>query len=162
MITPALSVLSAVEGLKLVTRSCRDYIVPISVAILVAALRRAIARHGGGVEFFGPITALWFLVLAVAGIAIFPMTTASSPRSTPITPFSSCYTQGLYGVVVLGAVFLTVTGAEALYADLGHFGRKPIRRAWFALVFPALTLNYLGQGALVLRQSRRRCPIRST
>ncbi|WP_414709273.1 potassium transporter Kup [Rhizobium sp.] len=152
MITPALSVLSAVEGLKLVTPTLSDYIVPISVAIL--ALLFAIQSHGTGAvaRFFGPITALWFIVMGVAGIMHISDDFGILAALNPWYAVNFLMNEGFLGVVVLGAVFLTVTGAEALYADLGHFGRRPIQWAWFVLVFPSLTLNYLGQGALVLRE----------
>ncbi|SCB24273.1 KUP system potassium uptake protein [Rhizobium miluonense] len=152
MITPALSVLSAVEGLKLVTPQLSDYIVPISVAIM--ALLFAIQSHGTGAvaRFFGPITALWFIVMGVAGIMHISDDYSILAALNPWYAVSFLLREGFLGVVVLGAVFLTVTGAEALYADLGHFGRRPIQWAWFVLVFPSLTLNYFGQGALVLRQ----------
>jgi KUP system potassium uptake protein len=152
MITPALSVLSAVEGLKLVTPELSDYIVPISVAIL--ALLFAIQSHGTGAvaRFFGPITALWFLVMGLAGLMHIADDWSILAAFNPWYAVNFLLHEGFFGIVVLGAVFLTVTGAEALYADLGHFGRRPIQWAWFAIVFPSLTLNYLGQGALVLRE----------
>ncbi|CAN7190199.1 potassium transporter Kup [Rhizobium rhizogenes] len=152
MITPALSVLSAVEGLKLVTPTLSDYIVPISVAIL--ALLFAIQSHGTGAvaRFFGPITVIWFLVMGIAGIMHISDDFGILAALNPWYAVNFLMNEGFLGVVVLGAVFLTVTGAEALYADLGHFGRRPIQWAWFVLVFPSLTLNYLGQGALVLRE----------
>lgn len=151
MITPALSVLSAVEGLKLVTPQLSDYIVPISVAIL--ALLFVIQSHGTGAvaRFFGPITAVWFIVMGLAGIMHISDDYSILAALNPWYAVSFLLHEGFLGVVVLGAVFLTVTGAEALYADLGHFGRRPIQWAWFVLVFPSLTLNYFGQGALVLR-----------
>ncbi|NLS00317.1 potassium transporter Kup [Rhizobium sp. P38BS-XIX] len=151
MITPALSVLSAVEGLKLVTPSLSDYIVPISVAIM--ALLFAIQSHGTGAvaRFFGPITALWFIIMGLAGIMHISDDYSILAALNPWYAVSFLLREGFLGVVVLGAVFLTVTGAEALYADLGHFGRRPIQWAWFVLVFPSLALNYFGQGALVLR-----------
>ena len=151
MITPALSVLSAVEGLKLVTPQLSDYIVPISVAIL--ALLFAIQSHGTGAvaRFFGPITALWFMVMGLAGVLHIADDWTILAAFNPWYAINFLLHEGFFGIVVLGAVFLTVTGAEALYADLGHFGRRPIQWAWFALVFPSLTLNYFGQGALVLR-----------
>lgn len=150
MITPALSVLSAVEGLKLVTPQLTEYIVPISVVIM--ALLFVVQSHGTGAvaRFFGPITALWFIVMAAAGIAHISDDFGILAAFNPWYALTFLLREGFYGVVVLGAVFLTVTGAEALYADLGHFGRRPIQWAWFVLVFPALTLNYLGQGALIL------------
>ncbi|AYG58258.1 potassium transporter Kup [Rhizobium jaguaris] len=151
MITPALSVLSAVEGLKLVTPSLSEYIVPISVAIM--ALLFAIQSHGTGAvaRFFGPVMALWFIVMGLAGVMHISDDFSILAALNPYYAVSFLLREGFLGVVVLGAVFLTVTGAEALYADLGHFGRRPIQWAWFVLVFPSLALNYLGQGALVLR-----------
>jgi KUP system potassium uptake protein len=152
MITPALSVLSAVEGLKLVTPQLSSYVVPISVAIL--ALLFAIQSHGTGAvaRYFGPITALWFIVIGLAGLLHIRDDYGILVAFNPWYAVNFLMHEGFFGVVVLGAVFLTVTGAEALYADLGHFGRRPIQWAWFALVFPSLTLNYLGQGAMVLRE----------
>lgn len=151
MITPALSVLSAVEGLKLVTPAMDDFIIPISVCILIGLF--AIQSHGTGVvaKFFGPITAVWFLVMGLAGLVHIADDFGILFAFNPWHAVEFLANEGFYGIVVLGAVFLTITGAEALYADLGHFGRRPIQWAWFCLVFPALTLNYLGQGALVLK-----------
>lgn len=150
MITPALSVLSAVEGAKLVTPTLADYVVPISVVILVAMF--AVQSWGTAAvsKFFGPITAIWFIVMGLAGLNHISDDLGILAAFNPYYAVMFMYNEGYLGLVVLGAVFLTVTGAEALYADLGHFGRRPIQWAWFCLVFPALTLNYLGQGALVL------------
>ncbi|MQW72412.1 potassium transporter Kup, partial [Sinorhizobium medicae] len=150
MITPALSVLSAVEGLKLVTPAFHDYVLPISVGIMV--LLFAVQSRGTGAVsiFFGPITLIWFLVLGAAGVAHIGDDLAILAAFNPVNAVTFLWNAGFVGFIVLGAVFLTVTGAEALYADLGHFGRGPIQAAWFAVVFPALALNYLGQGALVL------------
>ncbi|WP_422387326.1 potassium transporter Kup [Agrobacterium vaccinii] len=151
MITPALSVLSAVEGLKLVTPQMDEFIIPISVFILVGLF--AIQSHGTEVvaKFFGPITAVWFLVMGLTGLMHISDDYSILFAFNPVHAVEFLLAEGFYGIVVLGAVFLTITGAEALYADLGHFGRRPIQWAWFVLVFPALTLNYLGQGALVLK-----------
>ncbi|AYM04589.1 MULTISPECIES: potassium transporter Kup [Agrobacterium] len=151
MITPALSVLSAVEGLKLVTPEMDEFIIPISVGILIGLF--AIQSHGTGTvaKFFGPITAVWFIVMGLAGLIHIADDFSILFAFNPWHAVEFLANEGFYGIVVLGAVFLTITGAEALYADLGHFGRRPIQWAWFCLVFPALTLNYLGQGALVLK-----------
>jgi KUP system potassium uptake protein len=151
MITPALSVLSAVEGLKFVTPALNPYVVPISVVILI--LLFAVQSRGTGAvsAFFGPITAFWFLTLG--GIGVYHIFDDLSIFAA-FNPYYGVWfltNSGLVGFIVLGSVFLAVTGAEALYADLGHFGRAPIRLAWFGLIFPALTLNYLGQGAYVLQ-----------
>ncbi|MCA1440287.1 potassium transporter Kup [Ensifer sp. IC4062] len=150
MITPALSVFSAVEGLKLVTPALHDYVLPISVVIIV--LLFAVQSRGTAAVsiFFGPITLIWFLVMAAAGVAHIGDDLAILSAFNPLNAVAFLWNAGFLGFIVLGAIFLTVTGAEALYADLGHFGRGPIQAAWFAVVFPALALNYLGQGALVL------------
>jgi KUP system potassium uptake protein len=150
VITPALSVLSAVEGLKIATPAFEHSIVPLTVAVLVALF--AVQSRGTGrvAAFFGPIMMLWFVAIALPG-AVY---TIGNPdvllAFNPIYAVSFLAGHGVIGLVTLGAVFLAVTGAEALYADLGHFGRRPIQTAWLGLVLPALALNYLGQGALVL------------
>ena len=150
MITPAITVLGAVEGLKVVTPLFDPYVVPIAVAILVGVF--AIQRHGTHSvgRLFGPIMVVWFVAIAVLGVASMlrepVVLTAIDPRHA-ITFFRQ---HGWHGFAVLGAVFLVVTGGEALYADMGHFGKRPIRYAWFTLVLPALLLNYFGQGALLL------------
>ena len=151
IIAPALSVLSAVEGLKLVTPALSDYVVPISVVILLMLF--AVQSRGTAAvsKFFGPIMAIWFLVLAVVGVSHIADDYGILAAFNPYYAVYFLLHAGFVGFVVLGAVFLTVTGAEALYADLGHFGRRPIQWAWICFVFPALALNYLGQGALVLK-----------
>ncbi|WP_275789256.1 potassium transporter Kup [Pararhizobium gei] len=151
IIAPALSVLSAVEGLKLVTPELSPYVVPISVVILLALF--AVQSRGTEAvsKFFGPVMATWFIVLAVAGASHIRDDFGILAAFNPYYAVYFLFHAGYVGIVVLGAVFLTVTGAEALYADLGHFGRRPIQWAWICLVFPALALNYLGQGALVLK-----------
>jgi KUP system potassium uptake protein len=150
MITPAISVLSAVEGMGLILPSLTAWVMPATLVILVVLF--AVQSRGTAVisAAFGPITLVWFLVLAVLGvwhIAAAPQVLAAFNPLWAITFLADH--MGI-AFVVMGAVFLAVTGAEALYADLGHFGRKPIVAAWIVLVFPALVLNYLGQGALVL------------
>jgi KUP system potassium uptake protein len=150
MITPALSVLSAVEGLKLVTPTLADYVVPISVVIMVMLFAVQSLGTAAVSKFFGPVTAVWFLVMGLGGIEHISDDLGIFSAFNPWYAVLFMVNEGYVGLVVLGAVFLTVTGAEALYADLGHFGRRPIQWAWFCLVFPALTLNYLGQGAFVL------------
>jgi KUP system potassium uptake protein len=152
MITPAITVLGAIEGLKVATPLFDPYVVPVAVVILIAVF--AIQRHGTHRvgRFFGPIMVAWFIAIAVLGIAEMirqpVVLTAVDPRHA-VTFFLE---HGWHGFAVLGAVFLVVTGGEALYADMGHFGKRPIRYAWFCLVLPALLLNYFGQGALLLRQ----------
>jgi KUP system potassium uptake protein len=151
LITPAISVLSAVEGLKLVTPVFEPYVVPITVAILLGLF--AVQRHGTGrvAAWFGPITASWFLVMAGLGLVHISDDLGIFAAFSPHHAFIFVSSHGGIGFVVLGSVFLAVTGTEALYADMGHFGRAPIQTAWIGLVFPALALNYLGQGAFVLK-----------
>lgn len=150
IITPAISVLSAVEGLKLVTPAFDPYVVPLSLAILITLF--AVQRFGTAsvASFFGPITAFWFLVMAVGGLMHIRDDFSILGAINPVHGLSFLLNHGAAGLLALGAVFLSVTGAEALYADLGHFGRAPIRTAWIGLVLPALALNYLGQGAMLL------------
>jgi KUP system potassium uptake protein len=150
LITPALSVLSAVEGLKVVTPAFEPYVLPITIALLVAVF--AVQSRGTGkvAVLFGPITILWFLAMAVTGALHIADDPGVLAAINPIYAITFVASHGTVGLVTLGAVFLVVTGSEALYADLGHFGRKPIQTAWFVLVLPALLINYFGQGALVL------------
>jgi KUP system potassium uptake protein len=150
MITPALSVMSALEGMKLVTPAFSDYVLPMSAAIMVGLFMVQSKGTEAVAKFFGPITVVWFLAMAWGGLIHIGDDLAILEALNPINALWFITHAGWAGLIVLGAVFLTVTGAEALYADLGHFGRKPISWAWFILVFPALALNYLGQGALVL------------
>ncbi|MFO1141523.1 MAG: potassium transporter Kup [Amaricoccus sp.] len=149
-ITPAISVFSAVEGLELITPTLQPYVLPITVLILVGlfwAQAGGTARIAAG---FGPITLLWFVVLAVLGLRHAGDSPEIFTALLPTAAIGFLVEHGAGSFPVMGSVFLAVTGAEALYADMGHFGRGPIRFAWIALVFPALGLNYLGQGALVL------------
>jgi len=150
MITPALSVLSAIEGLKIATPAFEPYVVPLTALILVVLF--AFQSHGTArvATFFGPVMLVWFAAIAVAGVWHVVQNPAVLWAFNPAYGIEFLATHGIIGLVTLGAVFLVVTGAEALYADLGHFGRAPIRTAWLTIVLPALTLNYLGQGALVL------------
>ena len=151
MITPAISVLSAVEGIEVVEPSLHSLIVPIALAILTALF--AIQRFGTGAvgRWFGPIMALWFTLLAVAGLHEVVKEPGILRAISPTYAVSFMFEHGHVAFIALGSVVLTVTGAEALYADMGHFGRHPIRLSWFSAVFPALILNYMGQGALILR-----------
>ncbi|MFL6951451.1 MAG: potassium transporter Kup [Xanthobacteraceae bacterium] len=150
LITPALSVLSAVEGLKVATPAFDPYIVPLTVVILFALF--AVQSRGTArvAAFFGPITLVWFIAIAIAGIGHIAQNPAVLFAFNPAHGVRFLATNGVIGLATLGAVFLVVTGSEALYADLGHFGRGAIRTAWLAVALPALTVNYLGQGALVL------------
>jgi KUP system potassium uptake protein len=150
MITPAISVLSAVEGLKLATPAFEHYVMPLTVVILVALF--AVQRRGTArvAAFFGPIMVAWFIAIALAGLLHLRDDPGVFAAINPAYAIEFVSTHGKIGLVTLGAVFLVVTGGEALYADLGHFGRKPIQMAWLGLVLPALLINYFGQGALVL------------
>lgn len=155
IITPAMSVLSAVEGLKLATPALGPYVLPISLAILIGLF--AVQSHGTArvATFFGPVTALWFTVMGLGGLSHLADDPSILGALNPAHGIGFVLSHGTAGLLALGAVFLAVTGAEALYADMGHFGRKPIRAAWFGLVLPALALNYLGQGAMLLAHPER-------
>jgi len=152
MITPALSVLSAVEGLEVVAPALARYVVPLSVLILFALFLVQSNGTARVASFFGPITLVWFFALAAAGLYHVALNPSVLAAFNPLHGVSFLLSHGYIGLLTLGAVFLVVTGAEALYADLGHFGRGPIRTAWLTVCLPALTLNYLGQGALLLAQ----------
>ncbi len=150
LITPAISVLSAVEGLEVSTPALEAYVVPLTILILIslfAVQSRGTARVAA---FFGPVMAIWFIAIAVAGVSHIADEPSVLAAVNPWHAVAFVGSHGYIGLVTLGAVFLAVTGAEALYADLGHFGRKPIQTAWLWFVFPSLAINYLGQGALVL------------
>jgi len=152
MITPAISVLGAIEGLEVATPLFQPYVVPITVAILVALfLIQSYGTHRVG-GLFGPIMVIWFITLAGLGVVWIVQMPAVLSAFDPRHAVAFFADNGFHGFAVLGAVFLVVTGGEALYADMGHFGRYPIRLAWYGLVLPALILNYLGQGALLLLQ----------
>jgi KUP system potassium uptake protein len=150
VITPAISVLSAVEGLTLVTPAFEHYVAPLTIAILLvlfAGQSRGTARVA---SLFAPVMVVWFIAIAVAGVFHIHDDPGVLAAINPAYALTFLYGHGHIGLVTLGLVFLVVTGAEALYADLGHFGRQSIRTAWFGLVLPALVLNYFGQGAKVL------------
>src|SRR4030088_1584428 len=147
MITPAISVLSAVEGLKLAAPALEHYVVPLTVFILVVLFS---VQRGGTARVasaFGPVMIVWFATLAVMGLVHISDDPSVLAAINPWYGIHFLLSNGTIGMVTLGAVFLAVTGGEALYADLGHFGRKPIQTAWFYLVLPALLINYFGQGA---------------
>jgi KUP system potassium uptake protein len=150
MITPALSVLSAVEGVEVITPAFERFVVPLSVLILFALF--AVQSRGTArvAAFFGPITLVWFVVLAIGGAWHIAQNLTVLAAFNPLHGVTFLLSHGYIGLLTLGAVFLVVTGAEALYADLGHFGRGPIKMAWLTVCLPALTLNYLGQGALLI------------
>jgi KUP system potassium uptake protein len=149
-ITPAISVLSALEGLNMAMPTFQPYVVPMAVAILLALFAiqsQGTARIG---RAFGPVMFVWFLAMALMGISGIVQHPAVLAALNPWYGLTYLFSRGVSGFLVLGGVFLCVTGAEALYADMGHFGRGPIQLSWFAIVFPSLILNYAGQAALVL------------
>ena len=150
VITPAISVLSAIEGLEVATPAFKPYVVPITLAVLTVLY--AVQRFGTGAmgRWFGPFTVFWFVVIGFWGVWWIVRAPQVLLALNPWHALSFGIGHGHVTLLVLGAVFLAVTGAEALYADMGHFGKKPIQIAWFVLVFPALVLNYFGQGALML------------
>ena len=150
MLTPALSVLSAVEGLKVAAPALEAYVVPLAALILVGLFAVQSKGTSRVAAFFGPITLVWFIALAIAGLWHISQNLNVLQAFSPLHGLSFLASHGLIGFLTLGAVFLAVTGAEALYADLGHFGKEPIQTAWLTVALPALTLNYLGQGALLL------------
>ena len=150
LITPAISVLGAMEGLKLVTPALEPYVVPFSVAILIGLF--VVQRFGTGIvgRFFGPVIVLWFAMLGVTGVMHIAQQPAILAALNPLHAWAFLADRGWQLFAAVGAIVLALTGAEALYADMGHFGRKPIQIAWNALVLPGLALNYLGQGALLI------------
>ncbi|MCH4244978.1 potassium transporter Kup [Acinetobacter gerneri] len=151
IITPAISVLSAIEGLSIATPMFNKWIMPLAIGILTALF--LIQRHGTGTmgKFFGPITLTWFISIGLIGIHSISQTPYVLTMISPHWAINFIFHQPLVAFFTMGAVILTVTGGEALYADMGHFGRLPIRMAWFFIVLPCLVLNYAGQGALLLR-----------
>ena len=154
MITPAISVLSAVEGLEVATPAFKPYVIAITLFVLAALFviqKRGTASVGA---LFGPIMVVWFVVLAVLGVIAIAQVPHVLAALDPAYAFGFLAVHGTLGFLSLGAVVLAVTGAEALYADMGHFGRNPVRVAWFSLVLPALALNYFGQGALLIRDPK--------
>jgi KUP system potassium uptake protein len=156
MITPAISVLSAVEGLGVATHVFEPFVVPITVTILVGLFLVQRRGTGGIGAIFGPIMIVWFLTIVALGVPHIIRNPSVLAAVNPLHGITFLRREGLGSLGTLGAVFLSVTGAEALYADMGHFGRKPIRIAWFSLVLPALVVNYMGQGALLLASPEAR------
>ncbi|MGU7770795.1 potassium transporter Kup [Burkholderia sp. MR1-5-21] len=150
VITPAISVLSAVEGLEVVAPVLKTYVIPVTLAALIALF--IMQKHGtsGIGAVFGPVMVAWFVVIGIAGLANIADAPAILAALDPLRGLGFCLHHRWLAFVALGAVVLSLTGAEALYADMGHFGKRPIRATWFGVVFPALALNYLGQGALLL------------
>jgi KUP system potassium uptake protein len=156
MITPAISVLSAVEGLDVATQVFEPFVVPITVVILIALFFAQRRGTGGIGAIFGPIMIVWFFTLLALGLPHIVRNPRVLAAVNPVHGFLLLRRERLDALGTLGAVFLSVTGAEALYADMGHFGRRPIRIAWFSLVLPALVVNYMGQGALMLARPETR------
>lgn len=150
MITPAISVLSAVEGFRVATPFFAPYVIPIAIVILVALFMLQHRGTGTVGRLFGPVILLWFVTLAILGIVQIARQPGVLMALNPLHAFRFFGRNAGRGLLVLGSVFLVVTGGEALYADMGHFGKRPIQLAWFTLVLPALLLNYLGQGALLI------------
>jgi KUP system potassium uptake protein len=155
VITPAVSVLGAMEGLEVAAPGLHAYVVPVSLAVITVLFM--VQRHGtGGIgKFFGPVTALWFLVIAVMGLVHIARNPAVMGALSPLPALEFLFLHPATAFVALGFVVLCVTGAEALYADMGHFGKRPIRTAWFSLVMPSLVLNYFGQGAMLLESPEK-------
>ena len=151
MITPAMSVLSATEGLVVVSENFAPLVLPLTIVILVVLFASQRVGTAGVGKVFGPITALWFVSIGILGFLEILREPVILFAANPGYALRFAFTHGTAGFIVLGAVVLAVTGGEALYADMGHFGKRPIRLAWFGLVLPALVINYFGQGALVLR-----------
>jgi KUP system potassium uptake protein len=155
IITPAISVLSAVEGLTIASPAFEHWVLPLSLMILVALF--AVQSHGTArvAAWFGPITGIWFVLMAIGGLRHIADDPAILAAISPTYGIAFLASHGVAGLFALGAVFLAVTGAEALYADMGHFGRRPIQTAWLCMVLPCLALNYVGQGALLLADPSR-------
>ena len=150
IITPAISVLSAVEGLELASPAFGGVVLPLTVVILIGLFAVQARGTGSVSSWFGPITLVWFIVMAALGLYHIADDASVLEAINPLWAIGFLVEHGVGSFSVMGSVFLAVTGAEALYADMGHFGRKPIRFAWITVVFPALAINYIGQGALVL------------
>ncbi|HTQ80081.1 MAG TPA: KUP/HAK/KT family potassium transporter, partial [Thermoanaerobaculia bacterium] len=154
MITPAISVLSAVEGLKVATSFFNPYIVPITIGILIGLFLLQRRGTGGIGAIFGPVMLVWFSTLALLGILWLVREPSVLFAVNPLHAIRFFHRNGLQGFFVLGGVFLVATGGEALYADMGHFGELPIQIDWFSIVAPSLLLNYFGQGALLLQDAQ--------
>jgi KUP system potassium uptake protein len=150
VITPAISVLSAVEGLKVVSPKFEEWVIPLTLIVLLCLFMVQKRGTGGIGKFFGPVTLIWFFTIAALGVSQIVNHPEILKALSPLHALRFMWRNPLVTFIILGAVVLCVTGAEALYADLGHFGKKPIRLAWFSVVMPCLTLNYFGQGALLL------------
>src|SRR4051812_23476893 len=154
VITPAISVLSAVEGLEVVTPVLKPYVLPISIAVLTGLF--IVQRHGTGLvgKMFGPVIVIWFITLGVTGIVQIAQQPAILAAFNPLHAWWFLHERGWGLFAAVGAIVLAITGAEALYADMGHFGKRPIQIAWLVLVLPSLALNYLGQSAMLMRDPK--------
>jgi KUP system potassium uptake protein len=150
VITPAITVLSSIEGLEVATPAFKSYVIPLTLVVLTGLYLVQRRGTGGIGKWFGPIMLIWFATLAGMGIVNFVQNAEILAAFNPLHAYNFLIHNGWFAFVALGAVVLALTGAEALYADMGHFGKKPVRLAWFSVVFPALALNYLGQGAMLL------------
>jgi KUP system potassium uptake protein len=150
MITPAISVLSAIEGLEVINQDFAPFVIPLTLAVLITLFIFQYKGTGGIAKLFGPVTFIWFLVLAALGLIHIGDNLSIFAALNPVYGINMLLRQPGLALLVVGGVFLAVTGGEALYADMGHFGKNPIRLAWLAVVFPGLVLNYLGQGAFVI------------
>ena len=150
VITPAISVLSAMEGLLLISNRFEPYILPLTVVVIISLFAMQARGTEAVARYFGPIVLVWFALLALGGIMNIPKDPRVLSAVSPHHGIQFLYENGWVGFSIMGLIFLCATGAEALYADLGHFGRKPIQAAWFSVVLPCLLLNYMGQGALLL------------
>ena len=154
MITPAISVLSAMEGLEVATPLLKPYVIPLTLLVITALFTFQQLGTAKVAALFGPIMVLWFTVLGVLGVVNIAHEPGVIAALNPLYAWRFFLANGYAAFLTLGAVVLCVTGAEALYADMGHFGRRPIRMGWLFFVFPALLLNYFGQGALLLHDSQ--------
>jgi len=153
VITPAISVLGAVEGLEVITPTLKPYVLPLSITIIVALfMAQRFGTEAVG-KLFGPVISVWFLVLALVGVLQVVQQPAILAALNPLEAVAFLHARGWHLFLVMGSIVLALTGAEALYADMGHFGARPIRLAWTGLVLPALALNYMGQGALLMRDA---------
>ena len=150
VITPAITVLSSIEGIEVATPAFKPYVIPLTLLVLTGLYWVQHRGTGGIGRWFGPIVLVWFATLAGMGVVNIIENTGILAAFNPLYAFNFLRANGWFAFVALGAVVLALTGAEALYADMGHFGRKPVRLAWFSVVFPALALNYLGQGAMLM------------
>src|SRR3954453_1721469 len=155
IITPTIAERSAGGGLKLAAPAFEPFVIPLSLAILVGLFSVQSRGTAAVAAWFGPIPAIWFVAMTIGGLVHLADDPSILAAISPVHGVRFLVAHGHVGLLALGAVFLTVTGAEALYADMGHFGRKPIQTAWLFFVLPSLAINYLGQGALLLNRPEK-------